>query len=212
VSSIPRGRFVSLEGGEGVGKSTQMRAVAAALEHRSISVIVTREPGGSSGGEAIRKLLLHGGADAWLPRAEALLFAAARSDHVERVILPALDKGQWVLCDRFIDSSRAYQGHGGILSDEDILALHRVGSDGLMPDRTMLLSIDHGIAKQRRLARDAGPSDRFEERSDSFHQQVGANFRAIANAEPERVRMIDAAGEPEQVTQRILAELVDLLP
>jgi dTMP kinase len=206
-----RGRFITLEGGEAVGKSTQVRALGAALETRGITVVTTREPGGSPGAEAIRTLLLHGSAEAWGPRAEALLFAAARSDHVERLILPALAAGRWVLCDRFIDSSRAYQGGASDLADDDILALHRVGSSGLMPDRTLLLAVDSAATAQRRNLRQLELPDRFEDRPDDFHDRVGRAFAVIAAADPQRVRTVDASGTPEQVTQRLLAELADLL-
>jgi dTMP kinase len=139
---IKRGRFVSIEGGEGVGKSTQIAALASAIRNAGHDVMLTREPGGTQGAEAIRQLLLGGSDERWLPRAEALLFAAARSDHVERLIRPAIESGKWVISDRFLDSSRAYQGGGSGLSDADILTLHQIGSDGLMPDRTLVLRLD----------------------------------------------------------------------
>src|SRR6187402_420899 len=140
------GRFISLEGGEGVGKSTQARALAAALRARGFDVVETREPGGSAGAEAIRALLLEGGADRWGSRAEALLFAAARADHVDKTILPALAAGKWVLCDRFLDSSIAYQGGADGLGADAIRALHAVGGDGLLPDRTLLLTLPEELA------------------------------------------------------------------
>ena len=127
---MTRGRFIAFEGGEGAGKSTQAKLLAEALRERGIEVLLTREPGGTPGAEAIRELLLHPPGEGWAPAAEALLFAAARSDHVERAIDPALERGAWVVCDRFVDSSRAYQGGGGGLSDADVLALHQVGSHG----------------------------------------------------------------------------------
>ncbi|MBO0750173.1 MAG: dTMP kinase, partial [Porphyrobacter sp.] len=128
------GRFIAFEGGEGAGKSTQSRLLAEALRERGLEVVLTREPGGTEGAEAIRRLLLDPSGPGWEPEAEALLFAAARSDHVARLIRPALERGAWVICDRFIDSTRAYQGGGGGLSDDAILTLHRVGSGGLLPD------------------------------------------------------------------------------
>ncbi len=208
----PRGRFITLEGGEAVGKSTQIHALASALESLGLAVVTTREPGGSPGAEAIRSLLLHGSAEAFGPRAEALLFAAARSDHIDHVIAPALAAGQWVLCDRFVDSSRAYQGGAGDLADADILALHAIGSGGLMPDRTLLLSVDSAATARRRTLRQLDRPDRFEDRPDAFHQRVASAFAAIAAADPARVRTIDASGPPEQVTVRLLAELADLMP
>lgn len=209
---MKRGRFVSLEGGEGVGKSTQLRALTTALEERGIAVITTREPGGSPGAEAIRRLLLEGEAGFWGPRAEALLFAAARSDHVEKVIKPALDRGTWVLCDRFHDSSRAYQGGGSGLSDDDILELHRIGSEGFVPDITLVLTLDERVARNRAKTRDGSAGDRFEQRDDDFHDKVAAAFRRFAVAEPDRIKLIDANGPAQAVTERLLAALNLLLP
>ena len=207
-----RGRFISLEGGEGAGKSTQLRALANRLRSRGIDVLETREPGGSPGAEAIRALLLHGPDDAWGPRAEALLFAAARSDHVHRTILPALAAGRWVLCDRFIDSSRAYQGGASGLGDDDIMALHNIGSEGLLPDRTLLLTISSDDAVERRQKRFLDQADRFEDREMDFHDRVASTFQVIASAESDRVRTIDASGTPEAVTERLLLAIADLVP
>jgi dTMP kinase len=206
------GRFITLEGGEGVGKSTQARALAAALEARGIDVLLTREPGGSAGAEAIRGLLLTGEADRWSTRAEALLFAAARADHVEKTILPAVAAGRWVICDRFLDSSRAYQSATGEISDEEILALHGVGSRGLLPDRTLLLAMPDDQGTLRAQARDGGVSDRIGGRDADFHAKVGAAFRRFAEDEPARFRRVDASGTPEEVTARLMAALADLLP
>jgi dTMP kinase len=206
-----RGRFVSLEGGEGVGKSTQARALAAALRGRGLDVVETREPGGSAGAEAIRALLLEGGADRWGARAEALLFAAARADHVDKTILPALDAGKWVLCDRFLDSSIAYQGGADGLGADAIRALHAVGSAGLLPDRTLLLTLPEEVAMAREAARDAGRPDRFGARDPDYHRRVTGTFRALAEAEPARWRVIEAKGSAEQVTEALLGALGDLL-
>lgn len=207
-----RGRFITLEGGEGVGKSTQARALAAALEARGLPVLLTREPGGSAGAEAIRALLLSGAADRWSMPAEALLFAAARADHVEKTIRPALAAGQWVICDRFLDSSRAYQGVAGEMTDADILQLHRIGSGGLLPDRTLLLAMADAEGAERARARDGGMADRIGGRDTAFHARVAAAFAHFAAQEPERVHRIDASGAAEEVTQRLLAALADLLP
>lgn len=207
-----RGRFITLEGGEGVGKSTQARALAAALEARGLPVLLTREPGGSAGAEAIRALLLSGAADRWSVPAEALLFAAARADHVEKTIRPALAAGQWVICDRFLDSSRAYQGVAGEMTDADIMQLHRIGSGGLLPDRTLLLAMADAEGAERARARDGGMADRIGGRDAAFHARVAAAFAHFAAQEPERVHRIDASGAAEEVTQRLLAALADLLP
>ena len=206
------GRFISLEGGEGTGKSTQLRALAAALESRGLNVMTTREPGGSPGAEAIRKLLLEGEAGFWGPRAEALLFAAARSDHVEKVIRPAVERGQWVLCDRFHDSSRAYQGGASGLGDADILTLHRIGSADYVPDMTLVLDLPESDARARARHRDGGEGDRFEQRTDDFHADVASAFRRFAAAEPERIKLVDASGDRGDVTVRLLAALNPLLP
>ncbi|MFN5783946.1 MAG: dTMP kinase, partial [Novosphingobium sp.] len=144
-----RGKFIAFEGGEGAGKSTQARLLAEALRARGQACVITREPGGTPGAEAIRTLLLGTEGEGWHPRAEALLFAAARSDHVERLILPALERGEWVICDRFVDSSRAYQGGGSGLSDAEVLDLHRIGSGGLLPDLTLLIEVSPTVVAER---------------------------------------------------------------
>lgn len=209
---LPRGRFITLEGGEGVGKSTQIRLLAEALRARGLDVVETREPGGTEGAEAIRALLLGGAADRWNPQTEALLFAAARADHVARVIRPALERGAWVVCDRFIDSNRAYQAGASGLADADIMAAHRIGSGGLMPDRTLLLTLPLDVAAERAAQRDAGRADRFGARGRAFHEAVNTAFLAQAAQEPERIRVIDAADSAEAVSRRILSELEDVLP
>lgn len=207
-----RGRFISLEGGEGVGKSTQARWLAAALGERGIETVLTREPGGSEGAEAIRGLLLSGAADRWTIETEALLFAAARADHVARTIRPAIAAGRWVICDRFLDSSRAYQGVGDALNDDDIMTLHRIGSGGLLPDRTLLLTLPLGESSERAGARDGGDPDRIGGRDAAFHRAVGEAFGRFAEAEPTRFRRIDASGTVDAVGTRLLAALADLLP
>jgi len=206
------GRFITLEGGEGVGKSTQARALAGALRARGIDLIETREPGGSAGAEAIRALLLEGAGDRWSPRAEALLFAAARADHVGKTILPAIAAGRWVICDRFLDSSLAYQGGADGVGAETIRTLHRIGSNGLLPDRTLLLHMPISEASRRQSIAGIAQSDRFEKRDGGFHDRVAAAFLANAEAEPDRIRVIDAQGAPEDVTARLLSELSDLVP
>jgi dTMP kinase len=205
------GRFITLEGGEGVGKSTQARALARALGERGHDVLLTREPGGSDGAEAIRTLLLGGAVDRWSPASEALLFAAARADHVERTIRPALAEGRLVLCDRFVDSTLAYQGAAGGIDGVALRRLHEIGSGGLMPDRTLvlLLSQEEGAARAALRDRDAG--DRFARRDPGFHARVADAFAALAASEPERVKAVDAAGPVEVVTGRLLIALEGLL-
>ena len=207
--TLARGKFISLEGGEGVGKSTQLSALAEALRARGLEVVTTREPGGSAGAEAIRALLLGGSEDRWSARAEALLFAAARTDHVEKTIRPALERGAWVLCDRFLDSSLAYQGGAGGLGIEAVRQANLFGIGATLPDRTLVLLLPEGA--ERALARDAGESDRIGGRPASYHLAVGAAFREIAAGEPQRMRVVDASGSVQQVTDRLLAEIEDLL-
>lgn len=207
---MSRGRFISLEGGEGVGKSTQVQAVAAALRERGIDVVITREPGGSDGAERIRALLLTGADERWGAQAEALLFAAARADHVEKTIKPALDNGQWVLSDRFVDSSLAYQGGAGGLGIEAVRTINAFGIGDEFPDRTLVLTLSEGTERAR--ARDTEGSDRIGGRSDEYHRKVDAAFHIIAAEEPGRVRLVDAAGSAHEVTQRLLEAIKDLLP
>ena len=206
-----RGRFITLEGGEGAGKSTQLGRLAEALRARGLEVVETREPGGSPGAEAIRELLLQGDEQRWAAEAEALLFAAARSDHVARLIRPALAEGKWVLCDRFLDSSLAYQGGAGGVGVEAVRELHHIGSGGLLPDRTLLLELSAGAAAERANNRDGGEGDRIGGRGGAYHGQVAAAFAALAAAEPERFRPIDGAGPADAVTARLMAAIEDLL-
>ena len=205
-----RGRFISLEGGEGAGKSTQVMALAEALRARGIDVIETREPGGSEGAEKIRELLLTGDEDRWNAPSEALLFAAARSDHVDKVIRPALLSGKWVLSDRFVDSSLAYQGGAGELGIEAVRAINAFGIGEWFPDRTLVLALAEGGARAR--ARDNEGSDRIGGRPEGYHQKVDLAFRQIAAEEPQRMRIVDASGDPDEVTQRLLEAIADLLP
>jgi dTMP kinase len=204
------GKFITLEGGEGVGKSTQLARLAEALRGRGLTVITTREPGGTKGAEDIRALLMTGSEDRWNARTEALLFAAARADHVAKLIQPALERGDWVLCDRFVDSTRAYQGGAGGVSDADIMALHHVGSGGLLPDRTLLLEIPIEEGARRATARD-GAADRMGGKGNDYYQRVAAKFRAMASEEPDRFAIIDASGSPDDVTDALLSALADLL-
>lgn len=200
---MSRGRFIAFEGGEGAGKSTQARLLAETLRARGIEVLLTREPGGTAGAEAVRALLLSPPGEGWGVRAEALLFAAARADHVEKVIEPALATGVWVLSDRFLDSSRAYQGGGGGLSDDDILTLHRVGSNGLVPDLTMLIEVSPEEAASRLARRDGGESDAIGGRGKEYHKHVAAAFAHLADAEPSRFARISGAGTAEETHGQI---------
>lgn len=204
--------FLSIEGGEGVGKSTQINALRRVVEDKNIQVLLTREPGGTEGAEAIRKLLLGGSDERWGAAPEALLFAAARGDHVEKLIKPALSAGSWVISDRFIDSSRAYQGASLGLGDADIMELHRIGSGGFLPHRTLVLDLSDAEAARRASIRDNGQSDRIGGRDAEFHSNVRKAFQRFAALEPDRVRLIDASGEASVVTARLVNAISDLLP
>ena len=205
-----RGRFISLEGGEGVGKSTQLKRLAAELRSRGLEVVETREPGGSEGAERIRELLLTGAEDRWSAKAEALLFAAARTDHVDKVIRPAITAGKWVLSDRFVDSSLAYQGGAGDLGIEAVRSINAFGIEDWFPDRTLVLARAVGGARAR--ARDNEDSDRIGGRPDAYHQKVDLAFRELAALEPGRVRIVDASGSEDEVAERLLKVIADLLP
>lgn len=206
-----RGRFIAFEGGEGMGKSTQARLLAEALEARGIVVELTREPGGTPGAEAIRELLLNPPGEGWGIEAEALLFAAARSDHVAARIRPALEAGSWVVCDRFLDSSRAYQGVAGGLGDDTIRSLHEVGSEGLLPDITLVLTADGARVTARLRARDGDNSDAIGGRGGSFHAAVNRAFLDFAVDEPGRFAVVDGVGSVEDVHDRVMQALAPLL-
>lgn len=201
-------RFISIEGGEGCGKSTQARLLANWLQGQGVPVVLTREPGGTAGAEAIRQLLLHPPeGQQWPPEAEALLFAAARSDHVAKAIRPALSSGKWVVSDRFIDSSLAYQGAAGALGMEAVKTLHRIGSKGLLPDRTILLQVTSGEAARRLALRDRGQADAIGGRSHEYHARVAKAFAWLAEAEPARFMIIDADGDADHVHQQIVSAI-----
>lgn len=205
-------RFITLEGGEGVGKSTQLKALEAALVERGIECLVTREPGGSEAAEAIRNLLLTGDESRMSPEAEALMFAAARADHVGKTIKPALAAGKWVLSDRFLDSSLAYQGGALDLGIERVRDLYRFACGDFLPDRTLILTLNGVEGSERARARDTDGADRIGGRSADYHRKVETAFRTIAATEPERVRLINASGTPEAVTAKLLGAIADLLP
>ncbi|MEE4200582.1 dTMP kinase [Erythrobacter sp.] len=206
-----RGIFIAFEGGEGTGKSTQVRMLADSLRSQGHTVNTTREPGGTPGAEAIRSLLLDPPGEGWTREAEALLFAAARADHVDQLILPALERGDLVLSDRFLDSSRAYQGGAGGLADADILHLHQFGSADLRPDLTLLLEVDDDVRTARLAARDGKVSDAIGGRSAAYHAEVARAFRSFAEQDPDRVRRIDGGGSPGEVHARVMTALAPLL-
>jgi dTMP kinase len=205
-----RGRFITFEGGEGSGKSTQIKTLAERLNGAELRTIVTREPGGSPGAEIIRHLLLSGMGKLLGPEAETLLFAAARDDHVHAVIEPALDQGIWVLCDRFFDSTRAYQGRLGKVDPKVLNAMQRVTIGDLKPDLTIILDVPVEIGMQRAAARRGdGAPDRFEAEDVSFHEGLRDAYRQIAAAEPQRCALIDANAAPGVVAARVWTAVRD---
>jgi len=204
------GCFIALEGGEGTGKSTQARLLAEALRAKGLTVETTREPGGTPGAEAIRDLLLNPPGAGWGAQAEALLFAAARSDHVARLIRPALDSGTWVVCDRFVGSSRAYQGGAGGLGDTAIVDLHRFGSQDLRPDLTILLQVDEERLRERLIARDGDASDAIGGRGGEYHRAVADAFSHLASHEP-NWSIIDANDAPGAVHAKVMNAIAPLL-
>jgi len=208
-----KGLFISFEGGEGAGKSTQIRILAETLRSRGLEVVVTREPGGSPGAEAIRHVLLSGAAEAFGVRMEAMLFAAARNDHVEEVIRPALESGAVVLCDRFLDSSRVYQGTTGNLEPDFIETLQRIAVDGTMPDLTLIFDIPavDGLARARKRADDGATPDRFEKEELETHEKRREAYLDIALNEPRRCRIVDAKQPQERVTEDVLSMVEPLL-
>jgi dTMP kinase len=200
-------KFISLEGGEGTGKSTQIRLLAGHLRQAGVDCVLTREPGGSPRGEEIRKLLLEGRVKKFGGFAEALLFSLARDDHLETIIRPALRKGKWVLSDRFMDSTRAYQGAGGNLDPAIISALERTVVGNTRPDLTILIDIDPEIglkrAHERQMQAGGGGKDRFEAMNIGFHKRLRQAFLDIAAEEPERIWIVDGAKPPDVLAREI---------
>jgi dTMP kinase len=195
------GRFITIEGGEGAGKSTQIGLLRDSLASVGIDVAVTREPGGSPGAEEIRKLLLGGGIDRWDVTTEALLACAARRDHLVRTVWPALARGAWVISDRYEDSTRAYQGAGGL--DRALIdRLCEITRDRFLPDLTLILDLPVTLGRTRAAAR-RGPGDRFEDRGDAFHERVREIFLAVAGGEPGRYAVIDASQSRETVAATV---------
>ena len=197
-----RGRFITFEGGEGAGKSTQVARLAERLAQKVGAPLLTREPGGSDGAETIRALLVNGATDRWSSLSETLLIYAARDDHLRRAIRPALESGQWVICDRFSDSTRAYQGAAGGVSRDMIATLETEVIGNERPDLTLILDIPVETGLHRALQR-GGAEGRFEAKGLAFHQRLRAEFSEIARAEPGRCALISAEGPPDEVAERI---------
>ena len=210
--SAGRGRFISFEGGEGSGKSTQIKRLARRLDAAKLRALVTREPGGSPGAEIIRHLLLSGVGKLLGPDAETMLFVAARDDHVRTVIRPALNQGRWVLCDRFSDSTRAYQVKLGNVSPAVLNAMERVTIGDLKPDLTIILDIPVEVGLQRAaVRRGSSRPDRFEAEDVRYHHELREAYRQVAADEPQRCVLIDANAGPDAVAAKIWAALRDRL-
>ncbi|MGH6946365.1 MAG: dTMP kinase [Kiloniellales bacterium] len=205
-----RGRFITFEGGEGAGKSTQIALLAASLKNAGLAVATTREPGGSAGAEEIRKLLVFGEPGRWDATTEAMLHFAARRDHVERVIQPALAEGRWVLCDRFADSTVAYQGYAGGLGRSAIEQLYQIALDGFVPDLTLILDLPVALGLERAASR-RDSEDRYERMGAAFHGKLRRGFLEIARAAPERCVVIDAASDVAAVAARIRSKVSERL-
>ncbi|EJW12082.1 Thymidylate kinase [Rhodovulum sp. PH10] len=208
------GRLITFEGGEGAGKSTQASLLAGRLRTLGVAVVLTREPGGSPGAEIVRHVLLAGAAKPLGAEVEAILFAAARADHLDKTIRPALARGAWVICDRFLDSTRAYQGALGKLDPEFLRALERVTVGGTMPDLTLVLDLpaEAGLARAESRRKGQGNGvDRFESEDLAFHAGLRDAYRAIADAEPARCAMIDAAAPPHTVSDAVWQVVCDRL-
>ncbi len=200
------GKFISFEGGEGSGKSTQLKLLTAAFEKSGLPFISTREPGGSVGGEKIRSLLVSGDVDAWDALTETLLFNAARADHITKLIKPAITSGKTVICDRFFDSTLVYQGIGKNLGKDFVKNLHKTIFADFMPDLTIILDIDPKEGLKRAVARH-GDENRFEKLGVSFHEKIRAGFLDIAKHEPKRCVVLNAAQEVQTLHEQVVATI-----
>jgi dTMP kinase len=205
MANARRGRFITFEGGEGVGKSTQVKLLAQKLKEAGIGTLATREPGGSPRAEALRRVILSGAAAPFGPAGEAILFTAARIDHIDKKIAPALAKGRWVICDRFADSTRAYQGAAGKLDPALIDSLERIAVGEARPDLTFMLDmpVEKGLKRAAERRADAARPDRFEAEGQTFHETLRQAFLAIAAAEPKRCVVIDAERPSEEVAEEV---------
>jgi len=207
---MDKGKFITLEGGEGAGKSTQAQLLADGLVSAGLKAIFTREPGGAPGAEEIRSLLVDGPVTRWSGVSEALLHYAARREHLDVTVLPNLNQGVWVICDRFADSTMAYQGYGHGLGRDAVKKLHEVAVGDFQPDLTLILdlSVDEGL---RRAIGRGGGGDRYEQMDKNFHQRIHDGFLEIANLEPGRCAVIDASGQIDDVQAEIRKAVSDRL-
>jgi len=208
--ALRRGKLITLEGGEGAGKSTQLRLLVDALGRAGVKALGTREPGGASGAEAIRALLVEGDPARWDAVSEALLMVAARRSHLTETVWPALEAGTWVVCDRFLDSTEAYQGVAGGVPRAELEALHRMIAGDFMPDLTVIFDLPPDLGLQRAKAR-AGAETRFERKGRAFHDKLRQGFLAIAKREPQRCVTIDATGDVDAVHRAVLAAVRERL-
>lgn len=211
MGAVTRGRFITFEGGEGAGKSTQVRILADRLRGAGLEVVATREPGGSPGAEAIRALLVTGDPDRWSAISETLMMYAARRDHIERTIRPALERGAWVISDRYADSTRAYQGAGGKAPAGLVAAMETFVLEGTRPDLTLILDLPVEIGLQRAGLR-GDAEQRFEAKGAAFHQRLREAFLDIARAEPNRCAVLDAGQAPDAVSAAIWSAVSARLP
>jgi dTMP kinase len=211
---MTRGKFITIEGGEGVGKSTQIAALRDLLAARGLEVVVTREPGGTRRAERLRELLLERNEEPMPAACELLLMFAARSTHVENLVRPALARGAWVICDRFTDATYAYQGSGRGLDRDQIAFLERLVQQGLKPDLTLLLDAPLEVSEARAAARNAqsGSGDRFEQERRDFFERVRSAYLELARSEPERFVVVDAAAEQSSVAQAIRSVIETRFP
>ena len=207
--ALSQGRFITFEGGEGAGKTTQIELLAQALRQRNVDILTTREPGGSPGAEAIRELLLSGAVERWDGETEALLMVAARRDHLVATIWPALKAGRFVLCDRFADSTEAYQGRGRGVPQERLAELHRLAAGAFAPDLTLVLDLpaEEGLARAAR----RGAATRFERMPLDMHERLRQGFLAIARREPDRCVVIDARRDIAAIHAEIVAAVRERL-
>ena len=197
------GKFITFEGGEGVGKSTQVKLLADKLASNDIDLVLTREPGGSPGAEEIRSLLVTGGTDKWQPMTEALLHNAARAEHLEKTVKPALAEGKWVVSDRYADSTLAYQGYGQGVDVETLLSLHNTAINGFWPDLTIILDGNGLHRAQAREEENIDKEDRYERMGDAFHEKLRESFLDIAQNNPDRCVVVSADGTIEEVADRV---------
>lgn len=207
---MTRGRFITLEGGEGAGKSTHIRHLAAWLRGRGIDVVTTREPGGTEGAETIRRLIVEGSVDRWDALTETLLLNAARRDHVRRLVVPALERGTWVLCDRYVDSTLVYQGVAKGVEPETLLQLHTLSTGPLWPDLTLVLDLPPTVGLARAAGR-AGAETRFEDHAIDFHERLRRGFLDLADRFADRCAVVDASAPLDAVSAAIEAVLRERL-